>query len=455
MMKLFLSSTFEDLASYRDAVMDVLAQFGMVFNGMETFGAREQDSLTTCLTQLADSDLVVTLLGTRYGSCPTDSEASYTELEINHALDLGKPLYIYELDVERQPVLARHVETGFGADKLEKLRERLREKFTVARFTTPEHLAMRLASDLAKRIQPQEDSESIARIARRYRETAWDLVAEWYDVWYDGHWQWDEPFQTICAIVGSYAESKRGNLRSLRILDCACGTGNTYSSFAQANYDVWGTDGSREMLIRAKGNCEAKEIRTDRLIMEPINWTDLDGYLKYFDEHSFDLIVNTANSLCHIPTLPNYMGKALTTYKQLLRPGGILLVDTKKYVKSDPIDGVPAYYELRRDPVTKEWVQRVERPDYTDVPGVGRIHIHTRLHHDIDPSFGENVRRTLIVLTIYGEQIPPRVIALPYYPLPADVLIEQMKTAGFTTVVYPAFQDLCLHWKYDVVVGRV
>ena len=130
-----------------------------------------------------------------------------------------------------------------------------------------------------------------------------------------------------------------------------------------------------------------------------------------------------------------------------------MLVDTKKYMKSDPVDGVPVYYELRRDAVSKEWVQRVERPDVSEWPGGGNIHIHTRLHHDVDPAFGENVRRTLIILTIYGEQIPPRVIALPYYPLPADILVNQMRAAGFTTSVHPAYQDLCINWKYDVVVG--
>jgi len=112
------------------------------------------------------------------------------------------------------------------------------------------------------------------------------------------------------------------------------------------------------------------------------------------------------------------------------------------------------YYELRRDADTKEWVQRVERPDVSNFPGIGDIHIHTRLHHDVDPAFGEKVRRTLIVLTIYGKQIPPRVIALPYYPLPADILIQQMRSAGFVASYHPAFQDLCLHWKYDVVVGK-
>ena len=39
-MKLFLSSTYEDLANYRNAVMDVLAHFEIVYNAMEIFGAR-------------------------------------------------------------------------------------------------------------------------------------------------------------------------------------------------------------------------------------------------------------------------------------------------------------------------------------------------------------------------------------------------------------------------------
>ncbi|WP_411726702.1 DUF4062 domain-containing protein [Methyloglobulus sp.] len=46
---MFLSSTYEDLADYRLAVMDVLQECEFLYKGMEFFGATEHKALYTCL----------------------------------------------------------------------------------------------------------------------------------------------------------------------------------------------------------------------------------------------------------------------------------------------------------------------------------------------------------------------------------------------------------------------
>jgi SAM-dependent methyltransferase len=299
------------------------------------------------------------------------------------------------------------------------------------------------------------DEINAARIIHNYRETAYDSLAPWYDHWYKGHWCHEEPFSTLIALIRSYHESKRGNLSELTILDSACGTGNTYAAFTRHGYHVFGTDGSKEMLSQAYKNCTASGTSTERLIDTPINWTDGDSYEKLFGNERFDVIINTANSLCHIPPVPEYLDVALANFHRLLKPGGLLIVDTKRYVRGEQEGGIETYRELRWAADLQEWIVRSERgPEENEVPELGLVRFHTKLLYDNDPSFGRIVRRALIVLTIYGQMVTPRVLVIPYYPLPAHELKDHMTKTGFAGVVLPAMKDLLSNWRYDIVIGK-
>ena len=82
------------------------------------------------------------------------------------------------------------------------------------------------------------------------------------------------------------------------------------------------------------------------------------------------------------------------------------------------------------------------------------MHFHTRLLYDDDPSFSTKVRRALIVVTIHGGSVTPRVLVVPYYPLPARRLANQMTTCGFSATILPAREKLASKWRYDIVVGE-
>jgi len=452
----FLSSTYEDLGTHRAHVMDVLARFGLVYKGMEYFGASQHPALEECLRQLEDSDLVIAILGTSYGSSPPGSLKSFTELELDRAHERGLPIHVYLLDEDQHPVLRKHVATGEAAERLSALKERLKTNHTVAFFTSPEDLAVKIAGDLYGPGPHRHTVPALGRptVTRGYRECAYDLLAEWYDLWYDGHYRAAEPFETIKRISNAYFEPERGNLQNKRLLDCACGTGNTFVAFTRAGYSIYGTDGSQEMLLRAEQNCRKECLSSDNLALTPINWTDMEGYRRHFELSSFDIIVNTANSFCHIPPTPEYMQTALNNFAQLLRPGGLLIVDTKRYVRSDPKGGVPTYKELRYDAQADEWIERSERQEPRSLAGLGEVKFHTRLMYDTDPSFSVHVRRALILVTIYGENLAPKTLVVPYYPLPARLLQEQMTQAGFRTRIIPAMTREAANWKYDVVVGQ-
>lgn len=454
-MKVFLSSTYADLTDYRRAVMDVLQECEVLFKGMEFFGATEHKAIDTCLKNIAESDRVIVLIGSRYGSRQSDNGPSYTEAEIQEAIRINKPIQAYFLDLDNVPVLAKYVDTGQDAIDLKKLKKYLSDKFTTAIFNSPADLGRILARDLLREKNLLPTSPSPTTMISRFRETAYDSLAEWYDIWYQGHWDSDEPFHTICAIIRSYHEASRGNINSFKILDCACGTGNTFASFTKHGFAIYGTDGSHEMLQKAKKNCNTAGISTDRLILEPINWTDGKTFEEHFGSEKFDIIINTANSFCHIPPMSGYMDIALKNFYTLLKPDGLLIIDTKKYIRSDPSGGTETYRELRYSANLQEWIVRSERKETIEVEEFEEVNFHTRLMYDNDPAFNnKHVRRALIVLTIHGPSVNPRVLVIPYYPLPAVKLEEEMRNADFTTSIMPAMDKLATKWKYDFVIGQ-
>lgn len=451
-MKVFVSSTYEDLADYRQDVQSALLRCDAVFKGMEFFGASSEKTLDHCLSEVQHADLVICLIGTRYGSRPPSSDLSYTEHEIAHAFGLERPVLAYFID-EEQPLPSKHVDTGDDAKALAELKRWIGERVMPGRFTTPPNLAMLIMRDIWPYLSPTaQGSDPGPGVAAMYRETAYDGIAEWYDHWYKDHWCNDEPYLTIRRIASKHADSSKANLSMSRVLDTACGTGNAYAAFKKNHYEIFGCDGSSRMLARAIKNCERANVSSEGIIPTPINWTDGESYKELFGASSFDIIINTGNSFCHIPPVHDYMDVALQNFYQLLKPGGLLIIDTKRYIEEGKIDGIPAFKELRY--VAPEWVIRTSREEKCEIPGLESIRFHTRLHYDVDPSFATAVLRALITLTIYGEGLSPQTALIPYYPLPARDLERHMASAGFSTFTYPAGEGPAENWRYEVVVGR-
>jgi hypothetical protein len=75
------------------------------------------------------------------------------------------------------------------------------------------------------------------------------------------------------------------------------------------------------------------------------------------------------------------------------------------------------------------------------------------MHYDLDPSFGANVQRALIVVSVYGSEVTPFTFVIPYYPLPIKILKHRMERAGFVTNALSGFDGPLIHWKYDVAIG--
>ena len=90
-MRIFLSSTFADLAEHRAAVFKALQELTWVDTEkpeivrQEDFGLSAQPAIETLLQQVKSSNWFVLLVGSRYGYVPEGQSKSVVELEYEAA----------------------------------------------------------------------------------------------------------------------------------------------------------------------------------------------------------------------------------------------------------------------------------------------------------------------------------------------------------------------------------
>jgi TIR domain/Domain of unknown function (DUF4062) len=148
----FACSTYADLTSERSATIDTIRQLKLQHGSMEFFGAKPGRPLDTCLGEVRKSNLIVTIVGHKYGSLIPNGSISFSEAEYQEGYRYKKLCLVYMRgdDVE---VPATSFETDPA--KLQALlafKKILNERHTVARFRGPVDLADRVRSDLLDNI---------------------------------------------------------------------------------------------------------------------------------------------------------------------------------------------------------------------------------------------------------------------------------------------------------------
>ena len=139
-MKIFISSTYEDLKDERKEAIVTVDRNGQAI-AMEKFFASNHPPKDVCLTYLQDCDAVVLILGFWYGSIDEAEEISFTEIEYNRAKTLGLPVFVF---MRCQPGGDWQPDEGEDREKSEKLRAfkyRLKSEPYRRTFSTPQELA--------------------------------------------------------------------------------------------------------------------------------------------------------------------------------------------------------------------------------------------------------------------------------------------------------------------------
>lgn len=147
-VKIFVSSTYADLADHRAAVSEVLSRMRLDYSAMEYFGSRTDEALPACRSEIDQCDFLIGIYAWRYGWQPASDQPSITEEEFLHARSKGKRCLCYLVD-ESHPWPPKHIDQGEPANRLRVF------KVTVSQlvrsiFTTPDNLAKQIAADLAR-----------------------------------------------------------------------------------------------------------------------------------------------------------------------------------------------------------------------------------------------------------------------------------------------------------------
>ena len=148
-MRVFLSSTYEDLVTHRQLAAQALERLGQQGIRMEVFGARPSEAMAVCFDEIADADALVGLYAHRYGFVPTGSSQSITEQEFDFARRSSKPTFCFVIDNEH-PWPPRHIESEPGQSKLKGFKDWIRQQVVTDVFSSPEDLAYKLTAALGR-----------------------------------------------------------------------------------------------------------------------------------------------------------------------------------------------------------------------------------------------------------------------------------------------------------------
>lgn len=148
-MRIYLSSTSVDLKPFREAVLAALRRMGHEAAAMEDYGAEDLFPADKCVADVQSCQLYVGVFAWRYGYVPADRQISITEMEYNAAKEKGIPALIFVLDPE-VPWPPKFIDRGPSASRIEGLRDRLMKAQLVSMFASPEDLAAKVATAVAR-----------------------------------------------------------------------------------------------------------------------------------------------------------------------------------------------------------------------------------------------------------------------------------------------------------------
>ncbi|HNP52352.1 MAG TPA: DUF4062 domain-containing protein [Nitrosomonas nitrosa] len=150
-MRVYLSSTFQDLKEYRKVARDILLKTQYLVISMEDYVATDERPLAKCLKDVAACDLYVGIIGNRYGFIPEDEDNkghySITELEYREAQKFNRPslLFLLSETAESESTLKQ---SDAGEAKLWTFKKVIGLNHVVSFVDSPSDLAQKLSASL-------------------------------------------------------------------------------------------------------------------------------------------------------------------------------------------------------------------------------------------------------------------------------------------------------------------
>ena len=175
-LKIFISSTYEDMKPYRNAVQDAITSIRQLPIGMEHFFSSSERSLDVCLADVRRCNIFVLIIGMRYGSLDSNTGKSYTELEYEEAIRNNIPVLAFVIDENECPVLPKYFDYGEKAEKLQQFKKRLDEAHMASRFKSVDDLKqlalLSIESQIKKDYLEIEKSNPVSKKDSQYLDGA-------------------------------------------------------------------------------------------------------------------------------------------------------------------------------------------------------------------------------------------------------------------------------------------
>ena len=146
MARIYVSSTFDDLQEYRNAVSAALRRLGHEDVAMEYYVAEDKRPLDRCLEDVESCDAYVGIFAWRYGYVPgagNPDQLSVTELEYRRARATGKTCMIFLISENASWPRAKMEITATG--RIEALRRELMSSTVVDTFENVDELTRKVS----------------------------------------------------------------------------------------------------------------------------------------------------------------------------------------------------------------------------------------------------------------------------------------------------------------------
>jgi len=163
-MKIFISSTYQDLIDYRNKTAEAVERLGQQGIRMEVFGARPEGAADVCREEIDESDIFLGIYAHRYGYIPPGGALSITEMEYDYAVEHKKSVFCFVVD-EDYPWRPTFIEGEPAQAKLKALKEKVNNSFVRDIFTTPEDLAFKVAASVGRYLFTKAVKEELDRVA--------------------------------------------------------------------------------------------------------------------------------------------------------------------------------------------------------------------------------------------------------------------------------------------------
>jgi hypothetical protein len=146
-LRVFISSTFKDLEIFRKAAFEAIQSLGGIGEDMIYWSADDREPSDLSISRVRSSDLMVLILAHRYGTIPTGSSYSITELEYRAAREANVPVLAFIVD-GKTPWSPDDID-WHQKDQLDRFKVLVRADVTPKVFTSVEHLSRLITTAVA------------------------------------------------------------------------------------------------------------------------------------------------------------------------------------------------------------------------------------------------------------------------------------------------------------------